>query len=233
MAGDELISRVRNKDKQAFISLMNTHGVALDKRLLERLGNSKAADRAFQKISEEFYHLLYESEGEDFADILLYEIADKVVESMSQDRGSPLSEGGRKSCSEAVNTVPEIPRITFQKQLADPSAPEAPHISNEEVCRAGSSAGHGNSGDSAPSSAKDRHNNSSLPDPPAISSGADVKKNRRFSLSSFLLIMLIVLLSVGILAVLWTITGLMMDMGLIPEYDLGYSWFNINIAPWF
>ena len=29
------------------------------------------------------------------------------------------------------------------------------------------------------------------------------------------------------------IAGLLMDMGLIPSFDLGYSWFNLHIAPWF
>lgn len=40
-------------------------------------------------------------------------------------------------------------------------------------------------------------------------------------------------LSFGIVAVLWVILGLLMDMQLMPEFDLGYSWFSINIAPWF
>ena len=40
-------------------------------------------------------------------------------------------------------------------------------------------------------------------------------------------------LSAGILAALWVITGLLMDMGFLPDIDMGYSWFNMNIAPWF
>lgn len=37
----------------------------------------------------------------------------------------------------------------------------------------------------------------------------------------------------GILAALWVIVGLLMDMNILPELDLGYSWFNSAIAPWF
>ena len=37
----------------------------------------------------------------------------------------------------------------------------------------------------------------------------------------------------GILAALWVIAGLLMDMGFLPYIDMGYSWFNMNIAPWF
>lgn len=43
----------------------------------------------------------------------------------------------------------------------------------------------------------------------------------------------ILILGVGILAALWVILGLLMDMNLIPELDLGYSWFNANVASWF
>ena len=43
----------------------------------------------------------------------------------------------------------------------------------------------------------------------------------------------LVVLSLGIAAVLWVILGLLMDMQLLPEIDLGYSWFSANIAPWF
>lgn len=40
-------------------------------------------------------------------------------------------------------------------------------------------------------------------------------------------------LSAGILAALWVIAGLLMDMGFLPYIDMGYGWFNMNIAPWF
>lgn len=43
----------------------------------------------------------------------------------------------------------------------------------------------------------------------------------------------VTILVIGILAALWVIIGLMMDMGILPELDLGYSWFNANLAPWF
>lgn len=41
------------------------------------------------------------------------------------------------------------------------------------------------------------------------------------------------LLMVGILAALWVIAGLLMDMGYLPELDLGYSWFLEVISGWF
>lgn len=46
-------------------------------------------------------------------------------------------------------------------------------------------------------------------------------------------VLLIVLLSIGIIAMLWVITGVAMNTGILPQADLGYQWFNLNIAPWF
>ena len=41
------------------------------------------------------------------------------------------------------------------------------------------------------------------------------------------------LLILGIAAALWVILGLLMDMELIPQINLGYEWFNLHVAPWF
>ena len=43
----------------------------------------------------------------------------------------------------------------------------------------------------------------------------------------------VILLCAGILLMLWVIAGLLMDMELLPPVDLGYEWFNRQIAPWF
>lgn len=36
-----------------------------------------------------------------------------------------------------------------------------------------------------------------------------------------------------IFGAIWVIIGLLMDLGIMPEVDLGYSWFSANIFPWF
>lgn len=43
----------------------------------------------------------------------------------------------------------------------------------------------------------------------------------------------VILLCAGILLMLWVIAGLLMDLELLPPVDLGYEWFNRQIAPWF
>ena len=41
------------------------------------------------------------------------------------------------------------------------------------------------------------------------------------------------ILLLGIFVSLWVIIGLLMDLGIMPEVDLGYSWFNQHVFPWF
>ena len=60
----------------------------------------------------------------------------------------------------------------------------------------------------------------------ASQTGEKKKGGFLYSLCMFLLI-------AAIIAVIWVIVGLLMDMNFIPAYDLGYSWFNANILPWF
>ena len=43
----------------------------------------------------------------------------------------------------------------------------------------------------------------------------------------------VALLVLGMAAALWVILGLLMNMNLIPQIDLGYEWFNLHVAPWF
>lgn len=62
---------------------------------------------------------------------------------------------------------------------------------------------------------------------------APPKKDKVSTRGSFGFRLCIFLLLLGILAVIWIILGLLMDMNLIPQLDLGYTWFNANIAPWF
>ena len=43
----------------------------------------------------------------------------------------------------------------------------------------------------------------------------------------------IIILIFGILAAVWVMAWMLMSMQLIPEYDFGYSWFNLHIADLF
>ena len=41
------------------------------------------------------------------------------------------------------------------------------------------------------------------------------------------------LLVLFLLVLLWMMAGVLMGLGYIPKFDLGYSWFNMNVFPFF
>jgi len=58
-----------------------------------------------------------------------------------------------------------------------------------------------------------------------------VRRNSPFK--RFFGALLILILLSAVLALVWGLLGLMMRLRMIPAYDLGYSWFNANIHPFF
>ncbi len=56
---------------------------------------------------------------------------------------------------------------------------------------------------------------------------------RPSALGRFFSVMLLILFSVLILVLLWALAGLLMETGTLPAVDLGYSWFNAHIYPFF
>lgn len=60
-------------------------------------------------------------------------------------------------------------------------------------------------------------------------SGVDAAEKK----GGFLYHICVWLLILAIVLVIWVILGLLMDMNLIPYYELGYTWFNTNVLPWF
>ena len=56
------------------------------------------------------------------------------------------------------------------------------------------------------------------------------RKKQQGGFGFWLIFMLLLLLN---MFCLWVIVGLLMDMGIITEIDLGFSWFDENIVRWF
>ena len=59
------------------------------------------------------------------------------------------------------------------------------------------------------------------------------KKKKRSFFSNLIYTLNVLLLLAGIVIALWAMAGLLMDLNILPELDLGYSWFNAHIANWF
>lgn len=67
---------------------------------------------------------------------------------------------------------------------------------------------------------------------PKVDSAVLAEKKEPLWLKIFYGLCIIVLI-LGILAAVWVMAWMLMSMNLIPEYDFGYSWFNLHIADLF
>jgi len=71
--------------------------------------------------------------------------------------------------------------------------------------------------------------------PPAVQiprTKADLRAAPRKQKTSFWFKCAMILVALGFAAVIWIGTGLLMEAGLLPYYDLGYTWFAAMAAHW-
>lgn len=72
-----------------------------------------------------------------------------------------------------------------------------------------------------------------VPAPPAVQERKSRPVKKRSVFASIVFWITATLLIVGILAALWVIAALLMEMGFLPEVDLGYEWVRTKLAGWF
>ena len=224
MDSNELLNRIKEKDREAFLQLMQTYGKKLYSRLLSQLGDKTMTDAAFKETMVGFYNTLTGIDSEDAVEALLFGYADQTRQQMfdsSLDRviDDTLSEttGAEKpkiAPPAAVDKAADKPA----EKAVDKAAEKAVEISHDTV-------------DSI---------DAVEPGMPEIYGETEESEAAEGCISSeekrhggFIFWLCLTLLSLGIIAALWVMAGLMMDMNIIPKLDLGYTWFSANVAPWF
>ena len=191
MDTNSLLERIRSKDRDAFMQLMQTYGRGLYTRLLNQLGDKVLADAAFKETLVGFYNALVRSEGEDAVQALLYSYGDITGDRILE---SSLAQVINETVSETQLTPEPEPESPLARQAGVPEPEENEEAADEKQ-------------EAAPGKEENR--------------------------AGWWLGLAVGGLSVAILAALWVIAGLLMDMGLLPELDLGYEWFSANVALWF
>lgn len=196
MDNSDLLNRIKSKDREAFLQLMQTYGKGLYSRLLSQLGDRELADAAFKETLVGFYNTLTENDGGDAVEALLYGYADRTRRQLldsslehviDETMDETADEAGPASAPPAREAAAAVPETVKEPESAD--EPESDEICDE---------------------AEDRKN----------PGGAG------FWIA-------VIALGLCIMFAVWVIVGLLMDMSLLPEFDLGYDWFNANVAPWF
>lgn len=247
MDDNELLKRIKENDKEAFVQFMHAYGEKLYSRLLLRLGDRKLADKAFREAFIGFYQTLTADDSDDPIESLLFGYGDRACEGLlgdSPDDAVDHSPSVEEPPAPAVESVPApapaAPAPCAEVRPAPAVSPVVP-ASPAPVLSPDAPVSPAPAVPSAPVPA-------AAPPPPSPRSDApeteedeaeaepdddagdepDSKTGGKglFGLG-------VGVLSLGIAAAIWVILGLLMDMQLLPELDLGYAWFSANIAPWF
>lgn len=200
MDAQEILSRIKQQDKETFRRLVTEYGKGLYLKLYAASGDADAARQATKAAFTELYLALNSQQSPDVIESLLYSIGERKQREILQEQTMKLT-------SEYLARVVEMPAKPVIKELkTETIKPIQPVTVEEPVCD----------------------------EEPAIKSAGDIpvvvqaeepaQKGVGFWQVVFALL---------VIAGLWVAVGALMGDGYLPKYDLGYRWFNMNIANWF
>ncbi len=211
----ELLNRIRSGDREAFVLLMQDYGADVYTGLLAKLHDRSLADAAFRETMIGFYTRLTESRGEDALAALLSSFADEVSRRMLADSLDSLIEQTARDaqtmqCENAVVQEACPAPAPKGEQLPLPAA-ECPEEKEEALPAA----------------------EEEMPTAQAAACSVEEKagdaagEEKERGVRGFVLILVLAFV------LLWIAAGYLMSIDVLPEADLGYRWFNENIAQWF
>lgn len=214
MGLEELVRRIRMGDKAAVKDLISIYGNAVHLRALERTQDKELAREAARQTFGQFVAVVQQQPDEDgwslwFGDLIERNISAYVQ--IAPDMSLIEDELERELYGEPEDFAEPMPYEQPSARLAPPSQPQ--RQSSGRVAPA-----------PEPADKASRSSGRSIRDEVFSESYRPRKKKKRSggALSIILLILVCLIL-------LWVVGGVAMTMKWIPEYDLGYSWFNTNI----
>ena len=200
MDAQEILSRIKQQDKETFRRLVTEYGKGLYLKLYAASGDADAARQATKAAFTELYLALNSQQSPDVIESLLYSIGERKQREILQEQTMKLT-------SECLAQVVELPAEPVIKELKTENVkPIQPVIVEETVC--GEEPEIKTAGDI----------------PVVVQAEEPAQKGVGFWQVVFALL---------VIAGLWVAVGALMGDGYLPKYDLGYRWFNMNIANWF
>ena len=204
----EIINKSKMQDAEAFRELVNMYGKRMYLRLYEKSGNREIALEAVKEAFIELYVAIRSSQSSDVLESILYSTAEKKQEILMRREPKQIMD----ACINGLRTdKADLREKVVQVKVCEPVEikTDVPEKKQENVA--------------SPISQEAPSDDADLIE-------LSVSKAQSHGVGRGLAI---AVLSVCAAAMLWVIAGLLMDMGFIPEADLGYAWFNANVTPWF
>ena len=196
MDAQEILSKIKQQDKETFRKLVTAYGKSLYLKLYAASGDAEAARQATKAAFTELYLALNSQQSPDVIESLLYSIGERKQREILQEQTL-------KMASECLDRVVEL------------SMPYTARKLKEETVKPIQSA-------SVASPCVEKTETVVCSDIPVA---AQPEKPAEKGIGIWQVVFAL-LVTVG----LWAIIGALMGDGFLPKYDLGYSWFNTNIA---
>lgn len=213
---EELVRRIRLGDKAAVKDLISIYGNSVYLRAFERTQDKELAREAARQTFGQFVAVVQQQPDEDGWSLWFGDLIERNISAYAQigpDMGLIEDELER----ELYGGPEELPEpVSYQQpsaRLAPPPQPQPQRQSSGRVVPA-----------PEPADKASRSSGRSIRDEVFSESYRPRKKKKRSggALSIILLILVCLIL-------LWVVGGVAMTMKWIPEYDLGYTWFNTNV----
>ena len=208
MVTNELQKRIQNGDREAFRSVYTKYGRDVYLTALHALSSEEAARGVVKQTFLSLHHeLMHATEDVDIG-LRVKELAENellLLEILKTGGGEQAASAVTERAKSTERARTYVEPDTEPEDEAESAIPaDLPPL---ERTRAYMRA------DNAPGAAPKRERKSG---------------SSRFSqgLSVFFLIVFLLLL-------LWTLAGVLMGLGFVPKFDLGYDWFNRSVFPLF
>lgn len=209
MITNPLQQRINTGDREAFKAVYSEYGRGVYIAALKALGSESAARNVVKQTFLNLHRELLNAADDVDIPVLIREMTDHELLLMKivQQHGS-LDEAPTPDAPIPVSEpAPELfsARSAFEDQATPARAADLPPLERTLAYMQADGA---------------------FPREPAPEKPAVRRRKRRGGFGKFLLMLLL-------LALLWALAGVLMDIRIIPAYDLGYHWFNQTIYPLF
>jgi hypothetical protein len=214
MGLEELVRRIRMGDKAAVKDLISIYGNAVYLRAFERTQDKELAREAARQTFGQFVAVVQQQPDEDGWSLWFGDLIERNISAYAQiapDMGLIEDELERELYGEPEESPESVSYQQPSARLAPP--PQQQRQSGGRAVAA-----------PEPAEKSSRSSGRSIRDEVFSEPYRPRKKKKRGggTLSIILLILVCLIL-------LWVVGGVAMTMKWIPEYDLGYTWFNLNV----
>lgn len=217
MGLEELVRRIRFGDKTAVKDLISIYGNAVYLRALERTQDKELAREAARQTFGQFVAVVQQQPEEDGWSLWFGDLIERNISAFAQidpDMSLIENELERELYGEQ-DVLPEPQYSQPSARIAQQPQPQPQRQPSGRVVPAPAAEQRDKASRSSGRSVRDEVFDEAY--------RPHKKKKRGGGTLSVILLILVCLI------LLWVVGGVAMTMKWIPEYDLGYTWFNLNV----